>query len=66
MPPGDAGWFLVVFRSQMAADGFVEEDGEVWSADGRSRPPRQLLLMHQSIRALPTVGRACDVFCNWS
>jgi acyl-CoA thioesterase len=35
MPPGDAGWFLVVFRSQMAADGFVEEDGEVWSADGR-------------------------------
>ena len=35
MPPGDAGWFLVVFRSQMAADGFVEEDGEVWSDDGR-------------------------------
>jgi acyl-CoA thioesterase len=35
MPPGDAGWFLVVFRSQMAADGFVEEDGEVWSTDGR-------------------------------
>jgi acyl-CoA thioesterase len=35
LPPGDAGWFLVVFRSQMAADGFVEEDGEVWSADGR-------------------------------
>jgi len=35
MPPGDAGWFLVVFRSQMAADGFVEEDGEVWSEDGR-------------------------------
>ena len=28
-------WFLVVFRSQMAADGFVEEDGEVWSRDGR-------------------------------
>jgi acyl-CoA thioesterase len=35
LPPGDAGWFLVVFRSQMAADGFVEEDGEVWSEDGR-------------------------------
>jgi acyl-CoA thioesterase len=32
-PPDD--WFLVVFRSQMAADGFVEEDGEVWSRDGR-------------------------------
>lgn len=25
---------LVVFRSQMSADGFVEEDGEVWSPDG--------------------------------
>ncbi len=28
------GWFLVVFRSQLAADGFVEEDGEVWSRGG--------------------------------
>jgi acyl-CoA thioesterase len=25
---------LVVFRSQMSADGFVEEDGEVWSPAG--------------------------------
>ena len=31
----DDGWFLALFRSQMAADGFVEEDGEVWSEDGR-------------------------------
>jgi acyl-CoA thioesterase len=31
----DDEWFLVVFRSQTAADGFVEEDGEVWSRDGR-------------------------------
>jgi acyl-CoA thioesterase len=28
-------WCLVHFRSQMAADGFVEEDGEVWSRSGR-------------------------------
>jgi acyl-CoA thioesterase len=35
LPGDEAGWFLVLFRSQMAADGFVEEDGEVWSADGR-------------------------------
>lgn len=28
-------WFLVAFRSQTAGDGFVEEDGEVWSRDGR-------------------------------
>ena len=27
-------WFLVVFRSQVAADGFVEEDGEVWTRSG--------------------------------
>lgn len=26
---------LVVFRSRVARDGFVEEDGEVWSRDGR-------------------------------
>jgi acyl-CoA thioesterase len=37
--PGDGvaddDWALVVFRSNVAAEGFVEEDGEVWSADGR-------------------------------
>jgi acyl-CoA thioesterase len=34
--PADADeWCLVHFRSQMAADGFVEEDGEVWSRSGR-------------------------------
>lgn len=35
LPKDDEGWALVVFRSQMAADGFVEEDGEVWSRNGR-------------------------------
>ena len=34
-PPAADDWFLVAFRSQMAGDGFVEEDGEVWSRDGR-------------------------------
>ena len=34
--PAEVGaWYLVLFRSQMAVDGFVEEDGEVWSGDGR-------------------------------
>lgn len=28
-------WSLVVFRSRLAAGGYVEEDGEVWSEDGR-------------------------------
>jgi acyl-CoA thioesterase len=31
----DDGWHLVVFRSQVAVAGFVEEDGEVWSRSGR-------------------------------
>jgi acyl-CoA thioesterase len=28
-------WCLVVFRSKTAQEGFIEEDGEIWSADGR-------------------------------
>jgi acyl-CoA thioesterase len=31
--PGD--WCLAVFRSRLAAHGFVEEDGEVWSREGK-------------------------------
>ena len=27
--------YLAVFRSQVAAEGFIEEDGELWTADGR-------------------------------
>lgn len=30
-----ADWCLVVFRSKTAQEGFIEEDGEIWSADGR-------------------------------
>jgi acyl-CoA thioesterase len=30
----DRGPWLGVFRTRLAADGFMEEDGEVWSADG--------------------------------
>ena len=30
--PGD--FVLAVFRSQLARDGFVEENGEIWSRDG--------------------------------
>jgi acyl-CoA thioesterase len=32
-PPGD-GWCLASFRSTVAADGYVEEDGELYDADG--------------------------------
>jgi len=28
-------WSLVRFRTNVAAEGYLEEDGEVWSADGR-------------------------------
>ena len=30
----DTDYCLVVFRSQLAAQGLIEEDGEVWSPDG--------------------------------
>jgi len=37
LPPPGAGphdWVLAVFRSREARQGFVEEDGEIWSRDG--------------------------------
>jgi acyl-CoA thioesterase len=34
-PSRAPGWALVQFRSTVAAEGYVEEDGEVWSADGQ-------------------------------
>ena len=42
----DDDWYLANFRSRLAAEGFVEEDGELWSADGRLLvQSRQLALM---------------------
>ena len=42
----DDGWHLVVFRSQVASDGFIEEDGEVWSRTGQLLAhSRQLAIM---------------------
>lgn len=40
-------WCLAVFRSRLAAGGFLEEDGEIWSRDG--------LLLAQS-RQLAVIG----------
>lgn len=34
-PPREPGWCLVRFRTTVAREGYLEEDGEVWSADGR-------------------------------
>jgi acyl-CoA thioesterase len=34
-PRPDERWALVRFRTTVAADGYLEEDGEVWSEDGR-------------------------------
>jgi acyl-CoA thioesterase len=34
-PSGEPEWSLVRFRTQVVTGGYLEEDGEVWSADGR-------------------------------
>ena len=34
-PSRQPAWVLVRFRTTMAAEGYLEEDGEVWSEDGR-------------------------------
>lgn len=47
-PPGlrDDDYLLCVFRSREAREGFVEEDGEIWTRDGRLlAQSRQLALL---------------------
>jgi acyl-CoA thioesterase len=34
-PSRQPGWCLVRFRTALATEGYLEEDGEVWSSDGR-------------------------------
>jgi acyl-CoA thioesterase len=34
LQPGDEGPWLCVFRTRLAAHGFMDEEGEVWSSDG--------------------------------
>jgi acyl-CoA thioesterase len=34
IPAGYDDWVLAVFRSSVASDGFIEEDGELWARDG--------------------------------
>jgi hypothetical protein len=45
-PPGYDDWCLVHFRSVMSADGFCEEDGEIWTRDG------QLLAQSRQLAAI--------------
>jgi len=33
--PDDDGWMLLRFRTSVAADGYLEEDGEIWDRTGR-------------------------------
>lgn len=33
--PEDDGWLLVRFRTRLAAEGYLEEDGEIWDHSGR-------------------------------
>ena len=49
MPPGE--WALAVFRTGLSHDGFNEEDGELWSRDGRLlAQSRQLALLVPPLR----------------
>ena len=48
-PPGYDDWCLVQFRSVMSADGFCEEDGEIWTRDG------QLLAQSRQLAAIVSV-----------
>ena len=49
LPPADArddDWYLVTFCSRLSAEGFAEEDGELWSRAGRLlAQSRQLALV---------------------
>ena len=49
-PPEQPGWCLVRFRTRVAAEGYLEEDGEVWSEDGR------LLAQSRQLAAMLTPG----------
>jgi acyl-CoA thioesterase len=45
-PPQRPAWCLVRFATRVAEDGYLEEDGEVWSDDGRLlAQSRQLAVM---------------------
>ena len=48
-PSGYDDWCLVHFRSSVSADGFCEEDGEIWTRDG------QLLAQSRQLAAIVTV-----------
>jgi acyl-CoA thioesterase len=49
-PSGEPGWSLVRFRTQVVAEGYLEEDGEVWSAD------RRLLAQSRQLGVVLTPG----------
>jgi acyl-CoA thioesterase len=50
MPAGE--WALTVYRTGLSHDGFNEEDGELWSRDGRL-----LVQSRQMALIVPTAWR---------
>ena len=46
LPRPDDEWFLAVFSTRTLTDGFLEEDSEIWTPDGRLLAQgRQLALL---------------------
>jgi acyl-CoA thioesterase len=44
--PENDGWLLVRFRTRVAAEGYLEEDGEIWGRSG------QLLAQSRQLAAI--------------
>jgi acyl-CoA thioesterase len=52
LPAGEHPWVLGIFTTRLAAGGACEEDGEIWSAEGRLlAQSRQLAIVRRGGRA---------------
>ncbi len=49
-------WFLCAFRTRIAQEGFLEEEGHIWSADGRLLVECRQLALISPFPGVPTAG----------